>query len=141
MAAWTIEYLIMFCERQTEQELATVLTEETVDKLVSALLTQSRKKSRKTDPHHQGMIEREYQIAAVLMEKGLAKSFERLEIANQNNSALSGLVLDQVRQLILILRYPGRHWTGVAMRYDYSPEDYRKISEWQKDERPHRRRK
>jgi hypothetical protein len=126
VAAWAIEFLILLCERQTEREVAKVLTEEKIDKLVSALLTQSRKKSRKTDPQRQGMIEREYQIAAMLMEKSLAKSFEQLEIANQNNMALSDLVLQQVRQLTLILRYPGRHWSGVSMNYDYDPARYRR---------------
>lgn len=124
-----MEALATLASLLPEKHLAEVLTEENVDKLSSALLTQSRKKSGKTDPNRPGMIDREYRIAAMLMEKGLAKSFERLWIENENNMALTDLVQQQVRQIILILRYPGRHVSGVGMDYDYSPEWYQHLRE------------
>ena len=112
VATWAIEYLILFCERQTERELAEILTDETVDRLASTFLTQGRKRSRSEDKDRQELIEREYRIAAMFMRKGTAKCLEAFERKEQESpphlgmdSPLYGLVEREAGAAIEVLNY------------------------------------
>ena len=112
VAAWAIEYLILFCEGQTEGELAEVLTDETVDRLASTFLTRGRKQSRSEDKDRQALIEREYRIAAMFMEKGAEKCLEAFERQEHESpphrgmdSPLYQLVRREAASAINVLNY------------------------------------
>lgn len=119
-----MEALATLASLLPEKHLAEVLTEENIDKLTSALLAQSWKKSRKTDPNRPAMMEREYRIAAMLMEKGLAKCSEQFAGA-ENNRELSDFITREAYRLVLILTYPERRRYTAALDYNYNPERYR----------------
>jgi hypothetical protein len=118
-----MEVLAILASLLPEKHLTEVFTEKNVDRLVSALLTQGQKKSRKTDPHYQGMVEREHHIASMLMLKGIGKCVDEFDIANSKNRELSRFIAEDAKRMFLILRAP-TYWSGVALNYDFNPAVY-----------------
>lgn len=119
-----MEALATLASLLPEKHLAEVFTEENVDRLVSALLTsrESRKKSRKADPGRQGMIEREYRIAVILMEKGVAKCWERID---RNDVTLAYFIQPEAFRTILMLKYLATEEPGAnLLTYDFDPNRY-----------------
>jgi len=139
VAAWAIEYLILFCEGQTERELAEVLTDETVDRLASTFLTQGRKQSRSKDKDHQELIEREYRIAAMFMGKGAAKCLEAFE-RKEKDSPLYRWVKREADAAIDVLNYVATGVGGVDHDYHHHPDRYKPKAAHAKRERPRDRR-
>ena len=143
VAAWAIEYLILFCEGQTERELAEVLTDETVDRLASTFLTQGRKQSRSKDKDHQELIEREYRIAAMFMGKGAAKCLEAFERKEQESpshlgmdSPLYRLVEREALTAVSVLNYVAAGVGGVDADYHFHADRYKPKPAQTKRERP-----
>jgi len=117
-----MEALTTLASLMPEKHLAEVFTQENVDRLVSALLTQSRKESRKADPRRQEMIEREYRIAGMLMEKGTGKCFKRIDEDNVN---LHDLIEQDTFRTVFILKYAATREGGANLSsQDFDPEVY-----------------
>jgi hypothetical protein len=108
-----------------EKHLAEVFTEENIDKLTSALLTESHKKTRKQDPNRQSMNEREYRIATVLMEKGLARCALQFHVANPDNRELYQFIDEETRKLAMILAAPERRSIITPLECEYNPNRYK----------------
>ena len=107
--------LVWFAEELPEDQLCQVFTEENIDKLTSALLTQGTNRSRSEDKHRQELIEREYRIAVIFMEKGADKclvAFERQELESPLHlgmgSPLYQLVRREAASAIHVLSYVAR---------------------------------
>jgi len=77
VASSAIDFLVLFCQRQDESELDKTLTDERVDRLATALITTSKRKS--AGEKHKGAVERDFRLAAMLMTKGIIKCLERSE--------------------------------------------------------------
>ena len=97
-----IDDLVFLATKLPEDQLGQIFTDERLDRLISTLLTQSDEKSRSKDPHLQDMIKREYRIAAMLMQKGTAKCFERVD---RGNHALWELIRNQAQTVLSLLIY------------------------------------
>jgi hypothetical protein len=135
VAIEAIESLTLFSERaEDERQLGAVLTDERLDRLVSAWLTQSREKDRQADPSLQDMREREYRTAAMLMQKGTAKCFERID---PENRGLWKLVEAEATRLLAILGYAatGDQASKTGKRADTNVHEY-SFQYWLKKSRP-----
>ena len=130
-AAWAIDFLTLFCKRQEDRELIKVITEERIDKLISALLTRREykfweeiNKDKETEP----MISTEYQIAALLMEKGAMKCLERVGKTSTKHGPEYDPVHDFVRNQLLsvlaVLKYATTESRSISHDLKFNPKRY-----------------
>lgn len=120
-----MEALATLASLLPEKHLGEVFTEENIDKLTSALLTENHKKTRKQDPNREAMEEREYRIATVLMEKGLARCALQFHIANPDNRELYDFIDGETRKLAMILAAPQRRSIITPLECEYNPNRYK----------------
>jgi hypothetical protein len=123
-----LEALTLLVPLLPEKHLAEVLTVERIDRLVSALLTESRNKTRSADPHREGMREREYHIAAMLMEKGAMKCLERVGRTGTKHGPeydpVHDLVHNQLLSVLAVLKYATTGRRGITYDLKFNPKRY-----------------
>jgi len=94
VADWALGFLTLVCEKQDEQELGKVFTEEKLDKLTNALL---ERKSRGSGNLQQTMPR--YTIASMFMEKGIMKCLELVK------EPYAKMVHDSAKELMMTLTW------------------------------------
>jgi hypothetical protein len=76
-----LDDLVLAANTLPAEEQNEIFTEDRIKPLVSALLTASEKKKRvqsKNDESRNVMVDREFQIAAMFMQKGISKCLDRV---------------------------------------------------------------
>jgi hypothetical protein len=73
----TLDDLVWLLQNMPPDQQNTLFTEENIKKFVSVLLTSRFPKEKQDDQHERE--ERQYRIAAMLMEKGVAKCLKRVD--------------------------------------------------------------
>jgi len=123
--ARVIADLIWFAQELPEDQLRQVFTDETVDMLISSLLIQSDNQSRSKDPNLSETIEREFRIAAMLMQKGAAKCFERVD---RKNHAFTEVVQMDALRTMSLLTYAaiGKGASTSLWNYGFNSKKYEK---------------
>lgn len=122
-----------------EKHLIKVLTPERIDKLASALLTVStvdlrpriengkpvniKKLIKERGAGLQALIKRQYEIAALLMEKGAIKCLRAFEEIEQE-SPLYRMVENETLRAVHLLKYVATKQQGVAGDYRFNADRY-----------------
>jgi hypothetical protein len=137
-----MEALTTLASLLPEKHLVEVFTQERIDKLMSALLTvhtvnlrPSIKNGKWIDPKRlikesgkdlEALIETQYQIASMIMEKGAAKCLEALEQEiRYADSPLYKLVVREARTAVSLLNYVATGRVGINLDYHFSSEAYK----------------
>ena len=146
-----LDDLVWLIETWPPDQQNMVLTPERIDRLVSALLTVHIVDLR---PRIEGgkdlerLIERQYQIAAMIMEKGAAKCLEAFERKEQESppylgmdSPLYRLVMRDAGAAIDVLNYVATGVGGIDVDYHFHPDRYKPKPAPAKRESQHGRKK
>jgi hypothetical protein len=123
-----------------EKHLIEVFTLERVDRFVSALLSSSQPRTslengkaldaksltRDRGKDLEALTKRQYEIAAILMDKGAAKCFERID---SNNIGLYNFIHTQMVNTILILSYAATQEYEANFDYRFDAMKYSRKEE------------